>query len=351
MRMVEFTMGCCVSKEHITLVLKLLTDIRYADDIFALASKISGLYLLGYADSSLDIRMVDFVKPLNKEQVTKLDENIAMEYATLQESAPYYLTNVRQTPVPPPHLPESINLINAPISNLPLSTQPQSSYTNLQQNPSYLMPISKSDPVKSSYSPNLACIFEPKNLKARNNLVFTFSVPEINRSRNVMSRCFSFAERKWSVLVSTDSDGYTSLFLCERGLAESENKFQPLLYTSVIFELEIDDAALRETNRVGNQTMSSACFYSFPNDHYHIAGERKYCKTSALKSQESAIINVYMRNAGIHSGIMHYLCDSFSTLMSKDYKSFRDMSFYNMKYLLSHDSINVKDEHEAAGAL
>ncbi|CAG9334305.1 unnamed protein product [Blepharisma stoltei] len=349
MRMIEFAMGCCVSKEHIALVLKLLTDIRYADDIFALATKISALYMIGYTDSTLDIRMVDFVKPFTKEQLGKLDESMAMEYAILEENAPYYLTFVRHTPVPPPQLPESINLINAPSSN-PLSVQPSSSYQNLP-------PQMNKEPTKitSSYTQNIApiatCIFDPKNLRARKTPIFSFSVPEINRSRNVMSRCFTFANRKWSVLVSTCPDGFTSLFLCERGPADTESKFMSLLFTSVLFELEIDDQALRETNRVGNQSMASCCFYSFPNDHYHIAGERKYCKTSTLKNQESAIVNVYMRIAGIHSGIMHYLTENFSTLIVKDYKSFRDMSFYNMKYILSHDALAVKDEHEAAGAL
>ena len=82
-----------------------------------------------------------------------------------------------------------------------------------------------------------------------------------------------------------------------------------------------------------------------------MAGERNFCKASAIRSPESVKINVYLKELGLHSGLLHYLCENFDTLMSKSAKKFTELSYFNLKYLLSHDLLPIADEHEAAGAL
>ena len=166
-----------------------------------------------------------------------------------------------------------------------------------------------------------------------------------------MSTCFKTATRKWSILLNTSKEGYVSLFLCERGSSEVENKYKELLFTSVFFEIEIEDSGVTESLRSSNQPGYCAGFYCFPNNQNHMAGERNFCKASAIRSPESVKINVYLKELGLHSGLLHYLCENFDTLMSKSAKKFTELSYFNLKYLLSHDLLPIADEHEAAGAL
>lgn len=112
----------------------------------------------------------------------------------------------------------------------------------------------------------------------------------------------------------------------ERGRAENETKYFELDFTSVLFELEIEDPGLEYRLRVGNQPRYSASFYSFPNNQFHIIGERNYCRISNLSNPENCKINIYMKEAGIHSASMTYVLKNFESL-SDDLKSLRGLNF------------------------
>ena len=286
---------------------------RYAECVFELTNKISDLYLVGYNFYPIDIRTIDFVRPLTPDKLEKLDSMITMEYPLIDEKAPFFLSVSRESAIPPGKIPENIN-----------QTLQFSKPTN---------------------------IISSKELQARSKLVFSFTISDIYRPKNVMSGCFKTPTRNWSVLINTSKEGFVSLFLCERGPADKENKFNELFFTSVLFEIEIDDLGVTDALRSGNQPGFCAGFYCFPNNHYHMAGERNFCKVSAIRSPESVKINVFIKEIGIHSGLMHYLCENFDTLIGKNAKKFSDLCYFNLKYLLTHDHLPIADEHEAAGAL
>lgn len=319
MRIIEYSMNHVSSTDHIALSMKLLTDLRYADNVYGLTCKLSDLYLLGYCEYPVDIRMVDCMKPFTAQKLQKLHPDTPMEFE-LQEEEAGYLGVARVTPQKPPEIPSHINVVQVPI---------------------YRGQRESSSPVP---------IFPYNSLQAK-KLTFSFIFSDLTTPRNVVSPCFSSESRKWSVLVSITRTGDISLFLCERGPKEKDSKYVQLLYTSALFELGIDDPGLRDSVRNSGQPQYSACFYSFPNSHYHIVGERNYCKVSSLTHSGSARVNVYIRETGLHSGIMHHLCANFSELFTKDLTLFKEFTCYTMKSLFSHDELNVKNEQEAVSVL
>ena len=313
LRIVNSSMKYLASLEHASLVIKLLTDCHYAQCIFELTQKITNLFLFGYNGHCVDIQRVDFTRPLTKEQVGKLNGEITMEYPLLEEKAPQYLTTCRNTQIPAKKQPDSINQVYSYGKSLP--------------------------------------ILPKKDLQARGKNQFSFTINDLFRPKNVMSKCFNTESHSWSILIQTSQDGQLSIFLCERGSTKSPDKFISLLYTSVLFEIEIEDDNLKESFRNKNQPEYLAGFYSFPTNHFHMVGERNYCKVSSIGSAESVKISVYVREIGIHSGLLHYLCENFETLMQGKSEKFAELDYFNMKYLLGHDCLPVGNEREAAAAL
>jgi hypothetical protein len=313
LRIVDASMKYLSSLDHASLVIKLMTDVQYAHCVFELTQKVTDLYLFGYNNHYIDIQKVDFVRPLTKEQILKLGTDVIMEYPLIEENAPFFLNTSRASQVPAKKLPESVN--------------------------------------KFMISGKTLTILQNKEIRARGKSKFSFTVKEIHRPKNVMSQCFSSETRFWSILVQTSKEGFISLFLCERGKLQSSENFISLYFTSVLFEIEIEDEGLQEFFRSNNRPDYSAGFYSFPNDQNHMIGERNFCKVSNLSSIDSVKINVYIREVGIHSGLLHYLCENFDTLNSAKSEKFRDLDSHNMKYLLSSDHLNICSERDAAGAL
>lgn len=313
MKIADYSMRFITANDQISLVIKLLTDMRYAECVFDTTIKITELYLSGYNGYPVDVRVLDFVKPLTSQQISKLDEKSTMQYPLLDEETPWFSTNSRSNPVPPQKISENIN--------------------------------------QTFQSGKNTFIVHPNELVARGKPVFSFTVSDALRPKNVMSACFTTATRKWSILFSTSKDLHVSLYLCERGPVEKESSFTELLFTSVLFEIEIEDIGVTEALRTGNQPGYCAGFFSFANNHYQMAGERNFCKSSALRASENVKINVFLKEINLHSGLLHYLCENFDTLMSKSPKKFTDLCCFNLKYLLSHDLLPVAEEHEAAGAL
>jgi len=307
-RVVECSMYFINNQDHVTLVIKLLIDLRYADCIFQLSNKITGLYLSGYSDYSCDIRQLDYMRPLSEEQAKALDPSIPMEFDLQHESQHQYLTQVRQKPIPPPV--DSFNAMDS----------------------------------------KKAHIIKPSKLRARSQHSFSFEVLNINKPRNVMSPCFESETRKWSVLVSTSPEGYISVFLCERGPAENTEKHQNLDFTSVVFEIELLDTGMKKTLRTGNQPCYTAGFYSFPNNQFKIVGERKFCKLNVIKDPRRVEVKAFVRETPIHSGVIHYISESFDSLSQK-FDNFKAISFYNLKYVLESDKLSVRSEREAAALL
>ena len=315
LKIVDYSMRFITSTDQIGLVIKLLTDMRYAECVFEVTNKVTDLFLSGYSGYPVDVRVLDYVKPLTSEQISKFDPNITMEYPLLEESTPWFGTYSRENPVPPPKISESIN--------------------------------------HTFHSGKTAFIVQPKDLVARSKPVFSFAIKDIFRPKNVMSACFATASRKWSVLISTSKELQLSVFLCERGPAEriNDGNFTELLYTSVLFEIEIEDSGVTEALRNGNQPGFCAGFFCFANNQYQMAGERNYCKASSIRCPDSVKINVYLKEIGLHSGLLHYLCENFDTLLGKSPKKFTELSHFNLKYLLAQDLLPIAEEHEAAGAL
>lgn len=323
--LIDKSVNYITSRDHITLLIKLLIDARYADCIFQLTAKITNLYLMSYSDQTLDIRMVDYVRPFQVDQISKLDPKQVMEYGLLTEDAPYFKTVSRQNPKP---------LVLATIDNRCCQDR-----SDKDSGYGY-----------SSLSSSLELVIDVPKSKARDSPpVFIFEFEDASRPRNLVSKVFKTASRCWSVLVNISEDSQISLFLLERGEVDTTNS--EILYTSVIFDLEIEDENLKETVRTGSQGASSVCFYSFPNNHFHCVGERNYCKVSQLRNSKSCKVKVYIKELGVHSSVMHYLCDNFESLLGRGTKNFKGMSHFNLKYLLTSDKLNVKDEHAATSAI
>ena len=312
LRIVNASMKYLTSLDHASLVIKLLTDIQYAHCVFELTQKVTNLFLFGYNNHFIDIHRLDYTRPLTKDQLGKLDPKIIMEYPLIDETAPFFLTTSRATTIPAKKLSDSVN--QATFSNKPLIIVPN------------------------------------KELRARGSCSFSFSVSDFHRPKNVMSQCFQSNTRMWSLLVQTSKDGTVSLFLCERGQVESANQFVPLLFTSVLFEVEIEDEGVFEHFRSNSRPEYLAGFYSFANNQNHMAGERNFCKVSSVRNLDLVKITVYIREVSIHSGLLHYLCENFDSLSSNKVDKFLEIDMYNMKYLLASDLLNVSNEREAAGA-
>ncbi|OMJ72992.1 hypothetical protein SteCoe_28445 [Stentor coeruleus] len=312
-KLVDSSMKYINNSEQTSLVIKLLTDLRYASCVFELTNKVTELFISGYMDYPVDIRKLDGVRPLTTAQLAKLEENITMEYPLIDEKAPFYNEAVRENSIPPVKSQYPINQMDLCGKTIPIINQ--------------------------------------KDMIARTKRPFCFKVTDIFRPKNVMSPVFISESHKWSVLVSTSIDGMISVFLCDRGICKKNSHFTPLLFTTVVFEIEMDDKGVKDSLRTSNQPGYTAGFYSFPNGQFHIIGERNFCKISSLKSIESVSFNLYIRELNIHSGLLHYLCENFDTLMSKNPEKFVDIGGFNLKYLLSHDLLPVSDEREAAGAL
>ncbi|OMJ86593.1 hypothetical protein SteCoe_11881 [Stentor coeruleus] len=312
-KLIDSSMKYINNIEHISLVVKLLTDLRYASCVFELTNKVTELFLSGYVDYPIDIRKLDVVRSLTPAQLTKLEENMTMEYPLIDEKAPFFNDTVRENATPPVKPQYSINQMDLCGKTIQIINQ--------------------------------------KELIARTNKPFCFKITDIFRPKNVMSPVFINESHKWSVLVSTSIDGMISLFLCDRGLYKKTSNSTSLLFTTVVFEIEIDDKSIKDSLRVNNQPGYTAGFYSFPNGQFHIVGERNFCKISSLKSIDNVNINLYIKELNIHSGLLHYLCENFNTLINKNPEKFVDIGGFNLKYLLSHDFLPVSDEREAAGAL
>lgn len=323
--LIDKSVNYITSRDHITLLIKLLIDARYADCIFQLTAKITNLYLSSYADSALDIRMVDSVRPFGRDQISRLDPKQVMEYGMMNEEAPCYKTVCRQNPKP---------LQLATIDNRCCQDK-----------------IDKDNAAGYSFGSPLDLAIDIPKSKARDSPpVYVFEFEDLTRPRNIVSKVFKTTSRCWSVLVSISEDGHISLFLLERGETGSANSSE-ILYTSVIFDLEIEDDNLKEVIRTGSQASPSVSFYSFPNNQFHCVGERNYCKVSQLRCTKSCRVKVYIKELGVHSSVMHYLCDNFETLNVRGSKNFKGMNHFNLKYLLTSDKLNVKDEHTATSAI
>ena len=197
-----------------------------------------------------------------------------MEFELMPEDDPAFLTVARSTPQKSPEIPSCINTVSLSIKRL------------------------------TSMSTSLN-IFRPSSLTARPVISFEFN--DAHRPRNIIPQCFTTCSRKWSVLVQIDKNEQISLFLCERGAKEIANKFEPLLYTSALFEIGIDDPGLKKTVRTSSQPQYSSGFYSFPNEHFHIVGERNYCKVSSLENPYHIKLDACITETSIHIGIMHHI--------------------------------------------
>lgn len=312
-KLVDSSMRYINNSEQTSLIIKLLIDLRYASCVFELTNKVTELFISGYVDYPVDIRKLDAVRPLTAAQLTKLEENMTMEYPLIDEKAPFFNEAVRENSTPPIKSQYSINQMDLCGKTIPIVNQ--------------------------------------KDIVARTKRPFFFKVTDIFRPKNVMSPVFINESHKWSVLVSTSVDGMISVFLCDRGSCKKNSHFTPLLFTTVVFEIDIDDKGVKDSLRISNQPGYTAGFYSFPSSQFHIVGERNFCKISSLKSIDSVNFNLYIRELNIHSGLLHYLCENFDTLVSKNPEKFCDIGGFNLKYLLSHDLLPVSDEREAAGAL
>lgn len=114
MRIIEYSMSHVSSTDHVALAMKLLTDLHYADNVYGLTCKLSDLYLLGYCEYPVDVRMVDCMKPFTALELQKLHPETPMEFE-LQEEEPSHLQVARVTPQRPPEISEHINMVQIPI--------------------------------------------------------------------------------------------------------------------------------------------------------------------------------------------------------------------------------------------
>lgn len=320
-RVLEYSVAHANSSEQVANVIKLLTDLRYADNVFELANKLSYLYLLGYKDYSCDIRHVDLLKPYTKEQLSRLNPNSLMEHPTLPDCLGS--TQARMIPGGPPMIPPSVNAV--------LAMGERSSQLAL---------------AVGSTVPKTVAILKDRDLRARaSKPTFTFTVADLSRPRSVVSCVFSSLSRLWSLVVVIEQTQHLSLYLCERGSPDESQS--PLFFTSVLFELEVQDQGMREA-RVSSQPNYSACFFSFPNGQGFSAGERNYCRLNQLRDPSRAVVSVYIKEVNLHSSLLHYITANCDTLFGRNSEAFCAMSPFNLRAVLFHDQLNVKSEREAA---
>mmetsp|Transcript_845 Transcript_845/g.1954 ORF Transcript_845/g.1954 Transcript_845/m.1954 type:complete len:1413 (-) Transcript_845:617-4855(-) len=323
-RVLEYSIAHANSSEQVANVIKLLTDLRYADNVFELADKLSNLYLLGYKDYSCDIRQVDMLRPYTRDQLARLNPSSLMEHPNIEDH--FYSSQSRLTPTPPPLVPASVNTV----------------VVHGERSSQLAIAVGSS-------APKTATILKDRDLRARSSKPsFTFTVSDLSRPKTVISSVFSSLSRLWSLVFVIEQSQHISLYLCERGTPEDNQS--PLLYTSVLYELEIQDPGLKEA-RVCNQPNYSACFFSFPNGQGFSAGERNYCRLSQLRDHSKAVVAVYIKEVNLHSSLLHYIASNCDTLFSRNSEAFCSMNAYNIKAILSHDQLNVKTERDVAKVL
>jgi len=313
---VESALRLHASSELISLLITVLVEAGFSEDIFQLCNKISGLCLLGYHDSPVDIRMVDLLKPYEDEHFEKLPPDQVMEFGTFKETDPHYLTTVRANPVPPPALGEGFNSCTVPVD----------SSSDLKSSLGY----------KQTYQTlPVVAVEELRPKKA----TFSFALSELQRPRTVVSPVFATEARSWFLTVVLEEE-HCSVFLCERGKGKAEA--EELLYTSVVCELTLETLGFAQT---------CVFFHCFPNSHFHCAGQRHVCKLSRFGDASRLTVRASLREFPIHSATLHYLGERFETFNDKKYRHFKPLSFYDFRSLLLHDCLKVKDERAVVAAL
>ena len=313
---VESALRLHASSELISLLITVLVEAGFAEDIFQLCNKISGLCLLGFQDSPVDIRMVDLLKPYEDEHFEKLPPDQVMEFSTFKETNPHFLTTVRANPVPPPALGEGFNSCTVPVE----------SSCDLKASFGY----------KQTYQ--TLPVVAVEELRPR-KVTFSFALSELQRPRTIVSPVFATEARSWFLTVVLDEE-HCSVFLCERGKGKAEA--EELLYTSVVCDLTIETLGYAQ-----------ACvfFHCYPNNHFHCAGQRHLCKLSRFGDATRLTVRASLREFPIHSAALHYLGERFETFNDKKYRHFKPLSFYDFRSLLLHDRLKVKDERAVVAAL
>ena len=313
---IESALKLPASSDLISLLVTALVEAGFAEDIFQLCNKISGLCLLGYLDCPVDIRMVDLLRPYEDDHFDKLPPDQVMEFTTFKENDPHFLTSVRTTPVPPPALGEGFNAC----------TVPMESSSDLKASFGY----------KQTYQ--TMPVVSPEDLRPK-RVTYSFAITEINRPRTVVSPVFITEARSWFLTVVLGEE-YCSVFLCERGKGKAET--EELLYTSVVCDLKLETTGFAH---------STVFFYCYPNNHYHCAGERNLCKMSRFGDATRLTIRASLREFPIHSATLHYIGERFEAFNDKKYRHFKPLSFYDFRSLLLHDGLKVKDERAVVAAL
>lgn len=163
LKIIEYSIQNITSKDHLELIIKLLIETKYSENIFELSNKIIQLYNRAYDYYPLDIRSIDCMRPFKSTQLEKIDENNLMEFGLVDENCPFYLTCLRQNPIS--HL----------ISNPEMSL--------LQKNKNYQ---------SSSVTESLPII----STNARSGKLFSFNISKISEPGNIISPVFKYASRK-----------------------------------------------------------------------------------------------------------------------------------------------------------
>ena len=128
----------------------------------------------------------------------------------------------------------------------------------------------------------------------------------------IFSRSFDGLRRSWHLKVDIEGpDNKISIWLVERGEPENEDaaaptmlrRAVPIKFSSVLFELEILDNAVK--NR------KSVIFFSFAHEKSQIIGHHNYLTLDQLQNKKTLKIGVGMREHIIHSALVSNLTTNF----------------------------------------
>ena len=269
------------TSEMISQVVQLLVDSGLAQDVLQLSEVI---YTHMVTD---DTQGIDFLRPYDVHYLAQFPEDQVVEFESLPESDPWYLTTNRQ---------------NGP--EIDATQPPKTPFSDLVNRPPHI---------------NLA-------------------ISDFERDRSIVSNVFATESHTWFLTITLHSSNI-SLFLCERG---PRNDSKTRLFTTVLWLVRL---------QTSTQTHNSVYLYSFPNRHFHCAGQRNIWSNRDIIGQKRVKISVTVQEIPLYSAVLHYLTLHFPTFNSSKHHHFKSLHFHDFYSVLSHNKLPVSSEKGAVSAL
>lgn len=321
-KVVEQSAFYLIEESHLSNLIKLITDIGYASDIFELNIKLSKPYMNCRLFDSQDIDISPILKSISSINPIEL---------SLIEDHKYRENNNK-------------------------NQESKENKGNCMDN------INKSKRMSptENLSPNI-------DLKSNNDPTFSlaFSIDdEKTESCTIISQVFNSNSRSWSLKIDISQEGEVSLFLIERGEVyiidkklEVKTGFRDrfsIKFSSILFEFEVKDVSF---------CRNGVIFYSFPHDHHHIIGHSNFFNLKQLSRKDRCLINVWIKEFPLHSACLQHISENFYQLLSlyessipngtqikgqqvKPGRSVFDLNLFDIVNILSNDLLNVPSEDD-----